>query len=65
MEAGVKAWEVIGIAVNGEFVCCDCTKTREERDAFVKGVENISPLFASDADGDETCGRCGQPLVMR
>lgn len=30
----MKAWEVIAIAVDGEFVCPDCTTTPEEEKAF-------------------------------
>lgn len=57
-----KAWKVLAVAVNGEFVCTDCAQTKDERAAFVRPVEEISPLFVSDSDGTETCGRCNKNL---
>jgi hypothetical protein len=57
-----KAWEVLAVSVDGEFVCEDCTQTKDERAAFRKTVEGISPLFVSDSDGTETCGRCHKNL---
>lgn len=58
----MKAWEVLAISVDGDLVCPDCTNTKEERKAFAATVEDMTPLFASDANGTETCGRCGQPI---
>jgi hypothetical protein len=58
----MKAWEVLAIAVEGELVCSECTQTKEERKAFKDTVEDMPPLFVSDADGTEVCGRCGNPI---
>jgi len=58
----MKAWEVLAVAVDGELVCPDCAKGKDERKAFVEAVDGISPLFASDATGDEVCGRCGEKV---
>ncbi len=58
----MKAWEVLAIQVDGELVCPDCTQNSDERRAFVEGVEDMAPLFASDATGEETCGRCGKKI---
>lgn len=58
----MKAWEVIAIAIDGEFVCPDCTTTLEEEKAFEDEVEDMAPLFACDSTGEETCGRCGKSL---
>ena len=59
----MKAWEVLAITVNGELVCPDCTANKDERLAFCQAVEDIAPLFASDATGDETCTRCGEKIT--
>ena len=58
----MKAWEVIAIAVDGELVCSECAQGFDERRAFVEEVPDMAPLFASDANGEETCGRCGEKL---
>jgi hypothetical protein len=58
----MKAWEVLAITVDGELVCPDCAEGRDEHRAFVEAVDDMAPLFASDATGDETCGRCGQKI---
>ena len=62
----MKAWTVLAITKNGEFVGECCLKGKDEHDAFHdKGEPNddIGVLFASNAEGDEVCGRCGQPLA--
>ena len=59
----MKAWEVLAIAVDGELVCPDCTANKNERRAFCAEVDDIAPLFASDATGDETCTRCGKKIT--
>ena len=57
-----KVWEVLAIAVDGELVCEDCADPGNERTAFSEEVDGISPLFASDATGDEVCDRCGRKI---
>jgi hypothetical protein len=58
----LKAWEVIAITVDGEIVCRGCAKD-DEKKAFSEPVDDIGVVFASDANDDETCTRCGERLV--
>jgi len=59
----MNAWEVLAIARNGEFVCWDCI-TKEERACANDKLEldDVSPLFASNVEQEETCGRCGEVI---
>ena len=63
----MEAWEVLAIAVDGEFVCENCLKPGAEHDSFYdkegEQDEEMPPLFASDATGDEVCGRCGEKIT--
>ena len=62
----MKAWEVLAIIRDGEYVCEDCLKGKDETDSFNDTGdpdEGYPPLFASDADGTETCGRCNKNLL--
>jgi len=58
----MKAWDVLAVAHDGELVCWGCMTPEERRSANDKprpgDDEEISPLFASDVQGPETCGRC-------
>ena len=61
----MKAWTVIAIARDGEFVCIDCC-TKEERDVWTGRLEldDVSVVFASDElDEGQICGRCRFPLA--
>ena len=55
----MKAWEVLAVAHDGELVCWDCMNDHERAVAQDKETDDeISPLFASSVEGEETCGRC-------
>ena len=57
----MKAWTVLAIAHDGEMVCWDCMTPEEILVAKDEKLsDEISPLFASDVEGPETCGRCLQ-----
>ncbi len=67
----MKAWDVLAIARDGEFVCWDCMTVQERAYASADDDEgaaewaednSVSVLFASDASGPETCGRCLQVI---
>jgi hypothetical protein len=61
----MKAWEVLGVVHDGELICEDCLVSTKEINAFYDRGEpdnKYTPLFVSDANGDETCTRCGQLL---
>ena len=58
----MKAWTVLGIIKDGEFVCEHCLKGQDEHDSFNDNGGEHTPIFASDADGSEVCGRCNEPL---
>jgi len=61
----MKAWEVLAVQVDGEWVCEDCLEPGDETDSFNgTAVDDMPPLFASDARGDEICGRCGQEIAL-
>ena len=60
----MKAWDIIGIIVAGESVCCDCMDEHEVN--VINEVEydsEIGILFASEEGWEDyTCGRCGKKL---
>ena len=68
----MKAWEVVAIVREGEYVCEDCLKDDDEKTVW-NDADNASQLmedkgigvvFASDdIMGDEVCGRCGEKLI--
>ena len=60
----MKAWEVIGIAHDGELVCWNCMTKEEEKVARDEvNDDEITPVFASDENAlDECCSRCGNLL---
>ncbi len=55
----MKAWEVLAITRNGEFVCWDCMTLEEKEVANDETeIDDVGVLFASDVNGPESCGRC-------
>lgn len=59
----MKAWEVLAIAKDGEYVCWDCMDAHEHEVASDREQDDdISPLFASNVEQEETCDRCGQVI---
>jgi len=61
----MKAWTVLAIVKDGELICHECLQGKDENEAFHdKGDHpDIGVLFASNAEGDETCTRCNQSLT--
>lgn len=52
----MKAWEVVGYAVDGDVYCPTCAPHVEDED-------DESPIFASDEGWeDDSCGACHWPL---
>lgn len=59
----MKAWDVLAVATNGELVCWDCMTAHERAVANDKATDDdISPLFVSDVEQEEVCGRCNQVI---
>lgn len=60
----MKAYTVLAVARDGEFVCWDCMTAEEKAVARdEKEIDNVSVLFAADVVGTETCGRCGEVVA--
>ena len=66
----MKAWTVVALTRDGEYVCEGCLADDIERAIWdddpvaSKLMEDhqIGVVFASDEYEDASCGRCGEPI---
>lgn len=68
----MKAWEVVAITRDGEFVCEDCLKDDDEKAVWLDADNaqelmednEIGVVFATDDLADDAvCGRCGGKIL--